>query len=261
MTVGNRSVGPVHSVKAAWGLFCCLLAILCCPAAIMAQEIHGQQDSSVHAAGPSPTISHSAGRSIEIWGASAEKARLRTRYGTKKERSLHITSFRIVKHVLEQGFGTISLTNDIIPIVIATRTPHYRDTSFRRMERVTDNQGISKDVPVDVDSLIYMARTIYGFGWAPLGIRYTTPKTFGMNGTIGFSAGALYFNRRMPDPRETRFNFTLDGYALVSIPVPLFSGQRIQGGFHYNHISNAHSGRSNPGMNTPMWTVGWSLNR
>lgn len=227
----------------------------------MAQDIPDRQDSSVALAGTSPSIAPSAGRSIEIWGASAEKARLRTRYGTKKERSLHLTSFRIVKPVLQRGFGTISLTNDIIPIVVATRTPHYRDTSFRRMERITDNQGISRDVPVDVDSLIYMSRTVYGFGWAPLGIRYTTPKTLGMNGTIGFSAGALYFNRRMPDPRETRFNFTLDGYALVSIPVPLFSGHRIQGGFHYNHISNAHSGRSNPGMNTPMWTVGWSLNR
>lgn len=200
-----------------------------------------------------------SGTSIGFWQAGARKAPLKTRYGVKKDRSFYMTGLRWTKIISSGPKGRWEYTNDILPIVVATHTPFYRDTSFERLAKVSTHDGAIREVTEKVDSMIPYHRTVYGIGWVPLGIRYTTPRPSFAQLTLGASGGGIYFDRRMPDPKETRFNFTLDLSALITIPI--YSKHRISAGYQFNHISNANTGRVNPGMNSSMWHFGYSIQR
>lgn len=214
-----------------------------------------QRSQTIHSQKGQPKIP----RSLGVWHAGARNAPLRTRYGMIRERSLYITGIRWTRAIKTTRHGTWSYTHDILPSVVATKTPFYRDTSFRRTVNVVDKNGVRHQVEQRIDSLIPTPKTVYGVGWVPLGVRFTTSRPRWAQASFGISGGGLYFNKPMPDPMETRFNFTLDAVAIATIPIT--KKHRLNIGYQFNHISNANSGRSNPGVNTQMWHFGWSYAR
>jgi len=196
---------------------------------------------------------------FEIWSAGARNAPLKTRYGLKRDRELYLMGLRWSRPIGRHAGGVWEYTNDVLPMVAATQTPFYRDTTFTRRLRIPSRSGIGQEtVTQRVDSMILFNRTVYGAGWVPLGLRYRTETRYAQL-VLGLSAGAVYFNRRMPDPEETQFNFTLDGTAVLDIPLGKHHGVSL--GYRFNHISNANTGRVNPGMNSSMLQLGWSVRR
>jgi hypothetical protein len=227
---------------------------------LRAQDSVAPHDTSVPSDAPSSGVRRIAPpqKTWEIWSAAARNAPLKTRYGVKRDRELYITGIRWSKQLGRRKGGMWEYTNDFLPIVVATKTPFYRDTSFTRTIRIPGRFGGDEYITQRIDSLILFNRTVYGFGWVPLGIRYRRGNQR-VQLVMGLSGGAVYFNRRMPDPGETRFNFTLDGTVLADIPITRMHG--ISVGYRFNHISNAYTGRVNPGMNSSMLQLGWVIRR
>ncbi|MCO6511396.1 MAG: acyloxyacyl hydrolase [Aridibacter famidurans] len=101
------------------------------------------------------------------------------------------------------------------------------------------------------------ARTAYGFGVAPVGFRYIfrprkKVKVFG-----ALNLGMMIFNDPMPVPRSRRLNFTTE----VEAGVMIWSrnNKAVTLGLKYNHISNAATAELNPGINTAIFYVGYSV--
>ncbi len=239
--------------------------IMAVGACVTAPPIWGQDSSSSRvdrtaqsrpAASGQPNI---LPKMVGVWAAGAQNAGLRTRYGMKRERSLYISALRWTRTFAETSKGNWVYTTDVLPMVIATNTPFYRDTLVSRTVQTPTPDGGSSYITREFDSLILVNRTVYGAGWIPLGIGYESPQAGIAKLQLGLSAGAVYFDRRMPDPGETRMNFTLDGTVLIQLSVTKMHNLVV--GYRFNHISNAHTGRVNPGMNTSMFQLGWNVRR
>jgi hypothetical protein len=198
-------------------------------------------------------------RTFTLWSAVAHNAPLKTRFGHTHDRELYLFGIQQSIPLVSGKYGTLEYTNDLLPLVITTETPFYRDTTVVH----TCGPGLpihcgSDFHIVTFDSLIQYKKTVYGAGLIPIGFRYVVgPRA--VQFLVGMSAGAIYFQHRIPDPGETRVNFTLDGTALFRIHVWQRNAFTI--GYHFNHISNANTGRENPGMNSVMLDVGWTYTR
>jgi hypothetical protein len=196
---------------------------------------------------------------LAFWSATAHNAPLKTRFGHTHDRELYIFGIQQSIPLVTGKYGTLEYTNDLLPLVITTETPFYHDTTVVH----TCGPGLPLQCGNDFriitfDSLIQYKKTVYGAGLIPIGFRYVVgPRA--VQFLVGLSAGAIYFQHRIPDPSETRVNFTLDGTALFRIHVWQRNAFTI--GYHFNHISNANTGRENPGMNSVMLDVGWTYTR
>ncbi|QQS42913.1 MAG: acyloxyacyl hydrolase [Acidobacteriota bacterium] len=100
-------------------------------------------------------------------------------------------------------------------------------------------------------------RTAYGIGVAPVGVRYILrpQKKVKIFGAVNL--GMIGFNEVFPVPRTRKFNFTTE----VDLGVMVWSrkNKAMTLGFKYNHISNAGTAELNPGINTAIFYVGYSV--
>lgn len=139
-------------------------------------------------------------------------------------------------------------TIDLFPFVVATANRDYAlvPRSLCAPDGFCTAAG---------DTLISSRRTAYAAGLAPLGFEGIVAVTRSLGLSAGVEGGALYFNRRIPDPGEERFNFVADGHVALRVSL----GERrptLVGGFRLNHISNGGTGHVNPGMDSRMVFVG-----
>jgi Lipid A 3-O-deacylase (PagL) len=70
---------------------------------------------------------------------------------------------------------------------------------------------------------------------------------------FGGTGGVLWFTRAVPQNDAAKFNFTAAAVAAVQFRTGAHSALRV--GYQYHHTSNAHSGASNPGLNSSMLIV------
>ncbi len=189
--------------------------------------------------------------SVRGWYALAYHAPLRTRFGMTHERNLSIFGVQFAWATAAGRYATVSYTVDVLPMVVATQNPDYRDVTG-----VIDSSGFV--IPVVLE---YRLRgyTAYGAGIVPLGFAVTFGHPRTARVTLGASGGGVLFNRRLPDPRERLFNFIADVTARVEIPIRGSTGVTI--GYRLNHISNGNLGPYNPSMNSSMLEIGGVLER
>jgi opacity protein-like surface antigen len=100
------------------------------------------------------------------------------------------------------------------------------------------------------------AGTVFGAGANPLGFQVN----FGEKKVQPFansSIGFLYFNRQVPAPASSQFNFTFN----FGGGIELFAASRrsFTVGYKYHHLSNADTGIINPGIDSNVIYVGFSL--
>lgn len=95
-------------------------------------------------------------------------------------------------------------------------------------------------------------RTVYGAGFRPLGFSLSGRGRMRPHASI--SGGVIVFAADVPVLNSRRFNFTAD----VEV------GARVGGatlGLALHHVSNAGTGRRNPGLNELVLQVGWEFGR
>jgi hypothetical protein len=98
--------------------------------------------------------------------------------------------------------------------------------------------------------------TIYGAGLSPLGLKINFGQSW-IQPFVAASVGFLYFEDDIPVPDSSRFNFTPEfGLGVQFFLAPK---QALTLGYKLHHISNANTGRSNPGMDSHVIYVGFSF--
>lgn len=99
--------------------------------------------------------------------------------------------------------------------------------------------------------------TIYGAGISPLGLKLNFGQQSWIKPFVGASVGFLYFEDDVPVPRSSRFNFTPE----IGLGLQFFLNPKnaVTVGYKFHHISNANTGRRNPGMDSHVFYAGFSF--
>jgi len=99
--------------------------------------------------------------------------------------------------------------------------------------------------------------TIYGAGLSPLGFKINFARQSWIQPFVAASVGFLYFQDDIPLPDSSRFNFTPEfGLGLQFFLAPK---RALTLGYKLHHMSNANTGRSNPGMDSHVIYAGFSF--
>jgi opacity protein-like surface antigen len=96
-----------------------------------------------------------------------------------------------------------------------------------------------------------------GFGLAPVGLQFNLWKDNPVQPFFKSSGGFMLFNKRFPDERGTRFNFTLElGGGVEFI---LSHDLSLSLGYKYHHLSNGELGQANPGVDSNVFYAGITI--
>lgn len=183
------------------------------------------------------------------WVAGATGQPLETRVGHVHDRDLFITALRASHPIVVTPRFRLRSTVDLFPLVVATAN---RDYTYDEAVLACTGVPLCQEV---TRTPIPSRHTAYAAGIAPLGFEGVVALSRRVGIGIGVEGGALYFNRRIPDPGETRFNFMADGNVALHVSLGA-SRPTLVAGFQINHISNGGTGNVNPGMDSRLLFVG-----
>lgn len=156
--------------------------------------------------------------------------------GTSKDRELLLLNLQYARTLVASRWVTLKYTADAVPLVLEFQpTQRYR---------------------VDGRELVNPASTIYGAGANPVGVQ----ANFGskriqpcVNGSLGF----VYFHRPVPILESSQFNYTITiGFGAQFFLRP---GRTMTVGWKYHHLSNDNQGHLNPGLDSGVFYVGFSV--
>ena len=243
-----RFVRPFNPVTRPVGLMALGTAIMTAglPASLLAQGQHGAVDGA-----PVTTDSAPVERtdwSPAAWFAGGTHQPLKTRAGHVEDRALYILGVSASRPFWRWRFGELRFTPTLLPAIVATANREYRRVAVPSTGDPSHPQGYE---------IIPYKKSAFGVGLLPIAVEgavFASPSgNVGL--VIGGGGGGSYFNRRIPDPGETRFNFLADGHTGIYFR----SGIGVTTlGFRLQHISNGDTGQVNPGMDSRMLYVEFS---
>jgi len=158
--------------------------------------------------------------------------------GTSKDRELLLVNLQYARTLVATRPVTLKYTADIVPLVL----------EFQPTQRyVVEGKVVTNP-----------AGAIYGTGVSPIGFQ----TNFGskrvqplVNGSLGF----LYFDRQVPILGASQFNYTISlGFGVQFFPRP---GRSFTVGWKYHHLSNNYQAHLNPGIDSGVFYVGFSMFR
>jgi opacity protein-like surface antigen len=149
-----------------------------------------------------------------------------------------------------------------------TEDARFGIVSFRYSRRFNNNETFNLKYVADVTPVAVLdfrvpfssppaRRTTYGYGAAPLGIQVNFRPRKKVQPFAGISGGMLYFNKQVPGPLGTHFQFTatLDG----GVEIRLKDKKALTICYKYFHISNGNLGIINPGIDNNLFYVGYTF--
>jgi hypothetical protein len=156
--------------------------------------------------------------------------------GTSLHRRLFLLNLQYGRILGSRGPFTLKYTAEVIPVALESQPTTYYIV----------HQKVLKNT----------AGTVFGAGANPLGLQVN----FGRKKIQPFansSIGFLYFTRQVPAPASSQFNFTFN----FGGGIQLFTASRrsFTVGYKYHHLSNADTGIINPGIDSNVIYVGFSL--
>jgi opacity protein-like surface antigen len=138
--------------------------------------------------------------------------------------------------VLEaNGPLALAATADILPLVLVTHNPTYRD------EEVLQPDGSLRRVKTETGRAL-----VYGAGLSPFGLQAYLAQVRGARVFGGGAVGALWFTRDTPVPDSRRFNLTFEYGGGVELPIS--ETRTVVAGYKFHHFSNAYTAPRNPGV-------------
>jgi hypothetical protein len=156
--------------------------------------------------------------------------------GTSLHRHLLLLNLQYARTLGAKGPFSLKYTADLIPVALETQPTTYYIVHHKVLKNT--------------------AGTVFGAGANPLGFQVN----FGRKKIQPFansSIGFLYFTRQVPAPNSSQFNFTFN----FGGGIQLFAASRrsFTVGYKYHHLSNADTGIINPGIDSNVIYVGFSL--
>lgn len=99
----------------------------------------------------------------------------------------------------------------------------------------------------------------HGAGLSPVGFQLNFRRRERIQPFAQASGGFLYFGERIPDARGAQFNFTADFGGGVQWKTGARRAWTI--GYRYHHVSNGYRADVNPGFDSNLFYVGFSIFR
>lgn len=156
--------------------------------------------------------------------------------GTSLHRQLFLINLEYARRLAVRGPLTLKYTAGIVPLAL-----EMQPTSYYIVHRsVLKNR----------------AGIIFGAGANPFGLQLNIGHRK-LQPFVNSSAGFLYFDRQVPSPASSQFNFTFN----FGGGIQFFTASRrsFTVGYKYHHLSNAETGTINPGIDSNVIYVGFSL--
>jgi hypothetical protein len=156
--------------------------------------------------------------------------------GVSEDRELFLLNLQYARKLLVTRPLTVKYTAEIVPVAF---------------EMQPTQVYIIYGAP-----LINPSDTIYGAGASPIGFQGNFgPKRIQpfVNGSVGF----LYFNQQVPIVGSSQFNYTVT----IGFGAQFFqkSGRSFTLGWKYHHLSNNYQAPLNPGIDSSLFYVGFSV--
>ena len=151
-------------------------------------------------------------------------------FGQSTDRSFSKVALRYARRVLDTHHGSLRYTFDLVPLAVL-RQPNLLEPARRD--------------------------TFYAAGLSPLGVQWNWRPKHDVQPIASWSGGFLYFNKRIPTPDASQYNYTFD--AGVGVQVRQRHRETMTFMLKYNHISNGFQAKDNPGIDSITGTVGFSF--
>ena len=176
-----------------------------------------------------------------VWGGGSFSSP--TVIGSTERVRLGLVAFRYAR-VLARGENlALKYTVDAVPVALL---------SFPLAEAVAAPPPLAPAVRKE-------RRNITGAGLSPVGFQHNFRRRERVQPFAQASGGFLYFGERVPDARGAQFNFTGD----FGGGVQWKTGARRAwtAGYRYHHVSNGYRADVNPGFDSNLFYVGFSIFR
>lgn len=221
--------------KVSAALFFALLLAACADAG--AQEVAGLAEPEVAAAPRQRGVygMERAANEYGVWGGGSFGSP--TLIGTTERVRLGLVAFRYAR-VLARGENlALKYTLDAVPVAAM---------SFPSSEA---SAGVPREV----------RKTITGAGLSPVGFQLNFRRRERVQPFAQASGGFLYFGERVPTSGGAQFNFTGDFGGGVQWKTGARRAWTV--GYRYHHVSNGYRADVNPGFDSNLFYVGFSIFR
>jgi hypothetical protein len=170
-----------------------------------------------------------------VWGGGSFSSP--TVIGKTERTRLGLVAFRYAR-VLARGENmALKYTLDAVPVA-ALSFPSFEATGTGLRE---------------------VRKTITGAGLSPVGFQLNFRRRERVQPFAQASGGFLYFGERVPDARGAQFNFTGDFGGGVQWKTGARRAWTV--GYRYQHVSNGYRADANPGFDSNLFYVGFSIFR
>jgi len=202
-----------------------------------AQEVASLAESAEAPGGQSRGVygMERAANEYGVWGGGSFGSP--TLIGTTERVRLGLVAFRYAR-VLARGENlALKYTLDAVPVA-SMSFPVFETTA-----------GVTREV----------RKTITGAGLSPVGFQLNFRRRERVQPFAQASGGFLYFGERVPDTRGAQFNFTGDFGGGVQWKTGARRAWTV--GYRYHHVSNGYRADVNPGFDSNLFYVGFSIFR
>ena len=215
--------------KTGWGAAVVVVAPLL---VLVAGGRAGAQDAGSAGAGAAAAPARGPNE-LGLWGGGSIAAA--TMIGRWTDFDFGMLAFRYARKLWSDGSFVLDWTVDGIPLALI---------SLDRGGQPNQSNG-----PKEV---------VHGAGLAPIGLRVAYDAFGWWRPYFGTNVGFLMFTERVP-ATGTKFNYTWD----FGLGAQMFvtDDQAVSLGYDFKHISNAYSGKTNPGFDANLFYVGYSFFR
>ena len=214
-----------------------VIALLLFGAAASAQEVASLSEPSESSGARQRGVygMERAANEYGVWGGGSFSSP--TLIGKTERVRLGLVAFRYARVVARGDNLALKYTLDAVPVA---------SMSFPSFEATT--AGVRE-----------VRKTITGAGLSPVGFQLNFRRRERVQPFAQASGGFLYFGERVPDGRGAQFNFTGD----FGGGVQWKTGARRAwtAGYRYHHVSNGYRADTNPGFDSNLFYVGFSIFR
>jgi hypothetical protein len=162
--------------------------------------------------------------------------------GKTKNARLGIIGLRYAR-IFKPGKNiSLKYTVDVVPVTVLSH-PDYRF------------------IPLGNNNFRYeeFRRKDYALGITPIGMQINFRRRKKVQPFVGTSGGFLAFKKKIPNDFGAKFNFTAD--VSGGLQVMLKNKKAVTFGYKYHHLSNGNRANYNPGFDSNLFYVGFSIFR
>jgi hypothetical protein len=184
------------------------------------------------------TQSHGTTNEFGIWGVVSFDTLSLGALSTSDihGRKLILNGFRYGRSLVSARSYSLAYTLDIIPVAVAFHS-----------------QVQTRNTP----SPAIMRENVYGFGVSPVGFKFNFRTNRAVQPFFALTGGFLHFQKPVPTPESTRWNFTASGGGGIQFFIANHRAMSL--GYMLHHLSNGRQPKQNPSLNTQVFYFGFSF--